>query len=375
MKPIKFKKKLAITILTVVGIFIVTAFSFMGCKTFGENPKGDRLKNISASQNYKDGQFKNSINTPPFAENYSIPKIIYERIFKKFPRLKPVDTIPNVKTDLHNLDPSMNVLVWFGHSSYFMQIDGIRILVDPVFSNNASPIPNTVKPFIGSNIYAVSDIPKIDYLLISHDHYDHLDYETLIGLKDKIKTVICGLGVGSHFEYWGYDPKKIIEKNWGEHVDVKNNSKIFIEPARHFSGRGLARNKTLWVSYVLETPSTKIYMGGDSGYGPHYAAIGKKHGPFDLVILENGQYNKAWPFIHETPEEVLKAAKDLNATQIFPVHSSKFALSVHPWDEPLIRLTELNKAKNFKLITPIVGKVVDLKDSTQKFDKWWVGMK
>lgn len=301
--------------------------------------------------------------------------VMYELLFNDFPRLKPVDPIPSFKTNLHHLDPKRNALVWFGHSSYFMQLDGIRILVDPVFSGNASPIPGTTKPFKGSNIYTASDFPEIDYLFISHDHYDHLDYKTIMAFKSKIKNVICGLGVGSHFEYWGYDPKIIIEKDWYESIKIKNDFTVFVEPARHFSGRGLARNNTLWVSYVLQTSSMKIYLGGDSGYDTHYADIGSKYGPFDLVVLENGQYNKAWPYIHERPEEVLKAARDLQAKRILPVHSCKFKLSIHPWDEPLSKLTELNKTYKFPLVTPVIGAIVDLDDANQKFEQWWVGVK
>jgi L-ascorbate metabolism protein UlaG (beta-lactamase superfamily) len=343
-------------------------------KKFGKIPEGIRLEKITKSKNYKDGEFQNINNTPAFAENYSVGKLIYERLFKKFSRLKPVDSIPHLKTNLHHLNPNENVLIWFGHSSYFMQIDGLKILVDPVISGNASPIPNTVKAFKGSDIYTVSDLPTIDYLLISHDHYDHLDYETLIALNAKVKKVICGLGVGSHFEHWGYQSDKIIEKDWEESVEINSNFKIHVEPARHFSGRTFQRNKTLWVSYVLEATNLKIFIGGDSGYDTHYANIYKKHGDFDLAILENGQYNKAWPYIHETPEEVFLAAQDLKAKRIFPVHSGKFRLSNHPWDEPLKRVTKLNETYNFPLVTPKIGELVNLNDRNQKFEQWWVGM-
>lgn len=360
--------------LIIMGILTISTILYMGQSKFGKNPTGERLEQIKKSPNYKDGQFQNISHTPPLAENHTFMKILYDRFFKKHPRLKPIDRIPSIKTNLHQLDPQQNVLIWFGHSSYFMQIDGIRILVDPVFSENASPIPNTVKAFEGSNTYSASDFPTIDYLLISHDHYDHVDHETLLALKDKVKHIICGLGVGSHFEYWGYDPKKIIEKDWHDRVEIRKDVTVFVAPARHFSGRNFKRNKTLWVSFVIKTPSLNMYLGGDSGYDTHYAEIGQKHGPFDLVILENGQYNKAWPYIHQTPEEVLKAAKDLRAKRILPVHSSKFTLSTHAWDAPLIELTELNKTYNFPLVTPIIGEVVNLDDRNQKFKPWWVGL-
>jgi len=262
-------------------------------------------------------------------------------------------------------------LVWFGHSSYFIQINQKRILVDPVFSGSASPIPNTIKSFEGTDIYSAKDLPEIDYLFISHDHYDHLDHKTLVALKGKINNVICGLGVGSHFEHWGYDPKKIIEKDWYQKIELDKDFIVFIEPARHFSGRGLSRNNTLWASYVLQTSLFKIYLGGDSGYDTHYKEIGEKHGPLDLVILDNGQYDKAWRYIHNLPKDVLKAAVDLKAKRIFPVHSSKFALAAHPWNEPLSEITALNKGGNIPLITPKIGELVYLDMSDQKFENWW----
>lgn len=338
---------------------------------FGKKPSGARLERILSSPHYEDGQFQNLRHTPPFGENHSIKSILYERLFKKFPNLKPVDKIPNIKTDLHALDPSKNILIWFGHSSYFLQINGIRILVDPVFSGNASPIPNTVKSFDGANEFSVADMPNIDYLLMTHDHYDHLDFTTICALESKITHVVCGLGVGAHFENWGYSASKITEKEWYENLKIVEGIELFIEPTRHFSGRSFKRNNTLWVSFVLKTDNLTLYLGGDGGYDENYAEIGRKFGPFDLVILENGQYNEAWPYIHKTPEQVLKASLDLNAKRVFPVHSSKFNLSTHSWDDPLKKITALNETFQIPLVTPLIGEVIDLMDEHQVFQKWW----
>ncbi|WP_107040009.1 MBL fold metallo-hydrolase [Brumimicrobium mesophilum] len=346
----------------------------MGKSRFGKISKGERLARIKRSSNYRDGKFQNKNHTPELAEGENVFNLIYEKLFKKFPNTKPINKIPSTKTDLHQLDPAENILVWFGHSSYFLQIDGIRILVDPVLSGNASPVAKTVSAFMGTDVYSVSDFPKIDYLFISHDHYDHLDYKTIIALKDKVEQVICGLGVGAHFESWGYDAKVIIEKDWHEKLELKNGITLYIESSRHFSGRALSRNKSLWVSFVLHSKSTKIYLGGDSGYDQHFSEIGEKYGPFDLVILENGQYNKSWPYIHLTPDEVIKAANDLKAKRIFPVHSSKFALSNHPWDEPLKRLSALTKSTDLTLVTPIIGEKLNINNKEQKFTEWWLNV-
>jgi L-ascorbate metabolism protein UlaG (beta-lactamase superfamily) len=255
-----------------------------------------------------------------------------------------------------------------------MQIDGKRFLVDPVLSGSASPVPWTVKAYKGTDRYTVDDLPPIDYLLISHDHYDHLDYETITKLKDKVKTVICGLGVGAHFEHWGYAADKIIESDWNNTISLDAGFKVHTTPARHFSGRGFTRNNTLWMSYVLQTPNTKIYIGGDSGYDTHFAEIGKQFGPIDLAILENGQYNVAWEAIHMLPDQVLQAAEDLKAKRLFPVHSSKFTLAMHSWDEPLIKVTELAKIQHLPLVTPVIGEMVNLNDTTQVFPEWWKGV-
>ena len=363
-----------VTLLIIVSVLLVAIMLYMQQDKFGKSPSGARLERIKQSLNYKDGKFQNQSPTPTLAEGYNMFGVLYEAYFKNKPRHYPKDTIPSVKTDLLNLSLDKDVLVWFGHSSYFIQIDGKRILVDPVFSGNASPIPGTVRAFNGTDVYTVADLPEIDYLFISHDHYDHVDYETIIALKDKTKKVICGLGVGAHFEHWGYQSNTIIECDWNEKVELASGFTAFVEPARHFSGRGLVRNNTLWASYVLQTPTMKIYIGGDSGYDSHYTEIGKKHGPLDLAILDNGQYNQAWKYIHNLPEDVLKAAQELQAKRVFPIHSSKFALGSHDWDEPLAKITELNKAYNISLVTPMIGEPIRLKDNTQQFKQWWVGM-
>ncbi len=360
-----------ITISLIVLLTVVTVL-YMQQSKFGKDPAGARLEKILKSPNYKDGKFQNIHQTPEITEGYGYFEVISEFLFRRNPRRAPIDFIPSVKTDLLNLPINQDVLVWFGHSSYYIQLDGKRILVDPVFSGNASPIPGTNKAFKGTDLYTVADLPPIDYLFISHDHYDHVDYETLIALKDKVKNVICGLGVGSHFEHWGYTEKQIIEKDWNETISLGDGFTVNTTTARHFSGRGFTKNNTLWMSYVLQTPTLKIFIGGDSGYDTHYAAIGNKFGPIDLAILDNGQYDIKWKYIHHLPEETLRAARDLQAKKLFPVHSSKFVMANHAWDEPLMKITELNKNYQIPLVTPIIGELVMLKNDKQLFRQWWL---
>ncbi|MCF3109073.1 MBL fold metallo-hydrolase [Niabella sp. CC-SYL272] len=338
---------------------------------FGKAPSGARLERILKSPHYKDGKFQNRHFTPTLTEGYSMVGVLREQLFKKLPRRRPVDPIPSIKTDLLQLPADSNVLVWFGHSSYWIQVDGKRLLIDPVFSGNASPIPGTNTAFRGSDAYTADDFPPVDYLLITHDHYDHLDYETITALRNKVKLVICGLGVGAHLEHWGYDTSRITEMDWDEALPLDSGFLLHSACARHFSGRGFTRNNTLWLSYILQTPSKTIYLGGDSGYDSHFFEIGKKFDSIDLAILENGQYNKAWQAIHMLPPEVLQAGRDLKARQIFPVHSSKFMLAQHPWDEPLKEITRLNKEHPLPLITPVIGELVNLNHTAVPFEPWW----
>jgi len=346
-------------------------FRILGQKQFGKLPSGERLQRIKNSPNYKNGAFQNLSHTPDLTDGATYFSVSKDFFFGKHERRFPERLIPSVKTNLHSIPKHENVLVWFGHSSYFMQIEGKRILVDPVLSGNASPFSFTTKAFNGSDVYKSEDLPEIDYLFLTHDHYDHLDNRTLVKLKSKVKTVICALGTGAHLEYWGYERSKLIEMDWHENSHLDPGFSVHSVPARHFSGRGFKRNQTLWSSFVLKTPKLQIFIGGDSGYDSHFAEIGNTFGGFDLAILENGQYNKNWKHIHLMPDEILQAAKDLQAKRLFPVHSSKFALGTHAWDEPLEKIIENNKKEMLNLVTPMIGEKVELQNPNQVFSEWW----
>ncbi|WP_246625307.1 MBL fold metallo-hydrolase [Edaphocola aurantiacus] len=351
-------------------LLVLTVLLYMQQPKFGKAPSGARLERMKQSPNFKNGVFENKTHTPSLTEGYSMTKVMWEFLFSKNPNQKPHQDIPSVHTDLKHLPADSNIVVWFGHSSYFLQMDGVKFLVDPVFSGNASPVPGSTKAFKGSDAYTVADLPEIDYLLISHDHYDHLDYETIKALKGKVKKVVCGLGVGAHFEYWGYATDKIIERDWEETIPLEHGMKLHTLSSRHFSGRTFKRNNTLWLSFLLETPKVKIFLGGDGGYDDRFKAIGQRFGAIDLAILENGQYNVAWQAIHCLPEETLKAAKELNAKRIMPVHSGKFSLALHDWNEPLREISRLN-AGQIPLVTPRIGEPVHLGDTAQVFTEWW----
>mgnify|MGYP003576780572 FL=1 len=365
-----------ITFLILLFIIVLAVYFFLQHPKFGKAPSGERLTLIQNSPQYKNGKFENQSFTPDLAEGASMLGVLFDFFFKKVERKFPTDLIPSVKTNLKELSLDQDILVWFGHSSYFIQLEGKRFLIDPVFSGNASPIPRTTKSFKGTDIYTVDDLPEIDYLLITHDHYDHLDYETILKLKPKTKKIITALGVGSHLEFWGFPTEIIIEKDWYSTIQLNENLTIHTAPSRHFSGRGFKRCNTLWTSFVLESKDFKMYLGGDSGYDKHFAEIGEKYGPFDIALIDNGQYNQSWKYIHNLPEDVIKAMNDLKVKRVFPVHSSKFALSLHSWDEPLKKVTELNSLSEnpIALITPMIGEVVELKNDKQEFKQWWEGI-
>ncbi|MET0464311.1 MAG: MBL fold metallo-hydrolase [Chitinophagaceae bacterium] len=328
----------------------------------------DKWRIPTESDHYSNGRFHNLIPTTTLAKGTSMPKVIAER-FKRPPSVIPSHAIPSVKTDLRSLDAGTPTIVWFGHSSYLIVCKGIRILVDPVFSNYASPIPGFVKAFNGSNVYSVNDMPDIDYLVITHNHYDHLDRKTLAALLPRVKHVYTSMGVAKDLPVIP-SPPGITEMDWWEQETLQDGIALMATPARHFSGRSLVQNRSLWSSFVLELFGSKIFIGGDSGYGPHFKQIGEKTGGFDLALLECGQYNVAWHDIHLLPEETARAAVDLKAKVLIPVHWAKFALANHPWNEPPQRVSAGAKELGIPLVIPMIGQPVTV---GEKFfgENWW----
>lgn len=360
-----------IIFLIIIAAITVAVLAFMSQAKFGSKPSGERLRLIGQSSNYSKGQFQNLSHTPSLTEGASFGSVLKEFLFEKKPGKKPAQPLPSIKTNLLELRKEEDVLVWMGHSSYFMQVDGKTMLVDPVLSGAASPLSFTTRSFAGADIYTTDEIPEIDFLFITHDHWDHLDYDTIKKLQPRIKTIITGLGTATHLERWGFNKTMIIEKDWGEAVTLSNGFSVTVTPARHFSGRTFTRNKALWVSFVLQTPMHKIFIGGDSGYDDHFEKIGNDHGPFDLAILECGQYDKSWKYIHMMPEETVQAAIELQAKKLLPVHWGKFTLGNHSWKEPAERVFKSAADKKVKLLTPMIGEEVKLDDDAQAFWPWW----
>ncbi len=318
------------------------------------------------SPNFINGAFRNSSPTPMMVEGVSYLKVIRETLNRP-KTTRPSTPLPSFHSGILPFTAKPSI-TWFGHSSYLIQVDGKNILVDPVFSGHASPVPWLVKSFKGTNNYIPGDFPVIDVLIITHNHYDHLDRETIRLLKSKIRWVYTSLGAARSIP--ALCPEIITELDWYESAAVAENMEITALPARHFSGRGLRRGTSLWASFKLKTKGNTFYIGGDSGYDDHFKKIGEQYGPFDIAILECGQYNLSWPYIHMMPEQTVQAAIDLNATVLLPVHWGKFGLANHPWDEPISRVVKNAHERNMKITTPLIGETIIL-DEYYPDAEWW----
>ena len=367
----KWLLRISLSIAVLAGALLASVYIYLQHPKFGELPSGDRLNRIKASPHYANGRFQNLVPTPILVGDSSLVARLLSDFRTPAERLTPDAAVPSVKTNLNELDSNKDVLVWLGHSSYFVQLGGVRVLVDPVLSLSAAPIPFVNDAFEGTSIYTVEDMPHVDYLLITHDHWDHLDHPTVSALQHKVGIAVVGLGVGAHLERWGYAPQKIREADWFSTLNFDGRIAIHVLPARHYSGRLLTRGKTLWSAYALETPSRRVFFSGDTGFSPHFADIGRRFGGFDLVALDSGQYSPRWPLIHMTPDEVVRAAEALNAKALLPGHVGKFRLARHPWDEPLERVAALSEGKSYRLVTPMIGAPVMLGDDQQHFSRWW----
>ena len=350
------------------------AFYFINRPEFGRLPQGDRLQKILSSPHYFTNHFECLTPVKIMAEDVkdSENRIIATAkfLFGDKSALSPPKPVPSVKTNLLTLNPKLNCAVWMGHSTIYLQLAERKILIDPVFSPYASPIFFINRAFEGSNIYAAEDFPAIDILAITHDHWDHLDYPSIMALKSKVKKIICPLGVGEYFEQWGFEVENIVEEDWDTVIDLGDGLQAHILPSQHFSGRLLTQNPTEWCAYAFVTPNKKIFCSGDGGYSQHFKDIGKKFGSFDYAFMENGQYNLAWHAIHCLPEETAQAAVDICAKKVVPIHSGKFALARHTWNEPYNDLIAASAGKSYELLTPMIGELISF-DENKKFNLWF----
>ena len=367
------KKTLIITGILFL-LIIISGTLFMNlAPQFGGKISKEQKTEFEKLKHYKDGKF---INDEPINLSFDFKKVttILKDLISPKKNTKPSKNIEVESFDLDNLKTKDNItkVTWLGHSSFLIQIANKTLLIDPVFSDYASPIKyvgdkrfNTEMPF------SLSDLEEIDIVIISHDHYDHLDYETIMSIKSKVKHVITPLGVGNHFKAWNVNPNIINELDWWDSLDI-DNLKVICTPSRHMSGRRLTdQSTTLWASWCLITENDKLYFSGDGGYGKHFKEIGNKYGPFDFGMLECGQYDHKWKNVHMIPEESVKAGIDTKSQVIMPIHWASFKLANHEWHEPADRFVTEAKKQHIKYVTPKIGETVVIHSISLPQKKWW----
>ncbi len=350
---------------------LITFFN-TGCFSTGEivSTQIDNKKRMDPI--FNNNQYSNWIPSPTFVGDYLE---ILRGLVKGGERTEPEGEIPVVYfsgKDLSGQANSRRKIRWLGHSGVLIEINKTRIMIDPMLSTYASPIPGFAKRYSNAPIQ-IEKLPHVDFVLISHDHYDHLDKATVKALADKGSTFFVPSGVDDHLKDWGIKEEQIQSLSWWQEERFKDFRLICV-PARHYSKRSLfEENRTLWAGWIIKDQTTRIFFSGDSGYGNHFKIIGDKYGPFDLAIIEIGAYNQLWPYIHSNPENAVQAFLDVGGKLLLPVHWAAFALAKHPWDEPIIWTVNEAKAKNIKLITPKIGEQVDL-DLPIVSNEWWTSV-
>ena len=320
-------------------------------------------------------KYENWLPTPMMLAGRSMWSVGWQWI-KGGERDKPEVEIPVVSLNQKSFSeaPAEGLTVrWLGHSAALIEMSGQRVLIDPVLNKYASPVPGFAGRFSSSPI-RLEDLPRIDTVVISHDHYDHLEKDTIVFLSQRGALFFVPTGVGQHLRAWGILPGQIRELSWWEESPFGRLTFICV-PARHFSGRGLFdRDETLWAGWIVRSESKSLYYSGDTGYANHFSAIGERYGPFDLTMIKIGAYNDAWPYIHVKPEEAVKAQVELKGKLFLPVHWGTFTLALHPWDEPIMRAVKAAKENGIRIATPLIGELVDI-DKPVSTRTWWEEVK
>jgi L-ascorbate metabolism protein UlaG (beta-lactamase superfamily) len=340
---------------------------------FGGNPSNEQKERYSRFDNYINGKFVNQVPTSLAMSASDYFSVLKDSISRAKDR-NPSGKLPVSKLDWNKIKSEEDSLTWFGHSAFLLSIDNKKLFVDPMLGSVASPFS-----FAGSKLYSedllyiVDEIPQIDAIIITHDHYDHLDYPSIKKLKDKVGHYFVPYGVSAHLIRWGIEKEKITELNWWDETEFKGLT-VALTPSKHFSGRGIFnRDTTLWGGWVILGKKTRFFTSGDGGYETHFMEIGKKYGPFDLALIEGGQYDRRWSCVHMTPEEAVQANIDVNGKNMMLIHWGAFTLAYHSWTEPIERaLIEAEKA-GVNLIAPRIGDTVALNgEMSVPVSSWWM---
>lgn len=376
-KPRWFRRSFQFLLGVPISLLLVGSLFVNLHPAFGGRPSKSDIERFVSSSQFMEGRFRNAIETDMDMSAGDMFRTMI-RFFQSSPGREPVE-----KLDVLHPDPLVIArpqpatrLTWFGHSAFLLQIDSLNILIDPMFG----PVP-APHPWLGRARFtkglplAVEQLPHIDAIILSHDHYDHLDHGSILALKERTDRFFVPLGVGAHLRAWGVTEERIEELDWWDGTTFRG-LQLTCAPARHFSGRGVMdRFTTLWASWVIHGSTERIYFSGDGGYGPHFAEIGARYGPFDLALMECGQYNELWAQIHMMPEETAQAAVDVGAKRFMPIHWGSFALALHTWTDPVVRVTAKASELGIPITTPRIGEVMGFDGTTWPEEAWWSAVK
>lgn len=367
------KKTMLILLICLLVLFLIYAITVRCYPSFGGDVTAMQKAQFEKLQNFKNGKFVNRKDVP---EKLTFTKFIHlankylrTKVENGFP-VNPIETLHIAPEDLIQFQG--NRMFWFGHSTFLIQNNGINILIDPMFGNVPAPLD-----FLGNKRFSerlpidAKALPEIDYVVFSHDHYDHLDYESVIAIKDKVGVFIVPLGLGNHLIRWGVRIDQIKELNWWQ-TEKFDDISFVCTPAQHFSGRKFNNGQqTLWSSWVIKSASLNLYFSGDSGYDIHFKEIGERYGPFDISLLECGQYNKLWPDIHMFPNQTVQAGIDLKSKKIIPIHWGAFKLAMHPWNEPAIEVLKESERNKVNIQIPKIGQQILIDTTKVAHEYWW----
>jgi L-ascorbate metabolism protein UlaG (beta-lactamase superfamily) len=341
-----------LALLALTAILLPAAYLILQQPPFGGRFEGTRLQRMRQSPEYKDGRFE---NTPPQKKDLALIRTLQN--YAGGQQREPGFEIPVMKLDRAMLEkpaePGLRAY-WFGHASVLVEIDGARIMTDPILSDYASPFQFIGPRRLHPPPLPLKDLSGIDAVVISHDHFDHLDMGTVVQLARGGSHFYVGLAVGAHLERWGVPSSQIHEMDWWEQAE-RSGVVVHATPARHYSGRKSMDNSTLWASWWVKGPHHSFYFSGDTGYGPHFREIADRLGPADLALIKIGAYGETWLDIHMDPEAAIQAALDVHATTMLPVHWATFNLSYHAWVEPIVRARGAASTRGVDLVTPRVG--------------------
>lgn len=334
---------------------------------FGKTPGDERLERMQRSPQWRDGAFRNA--QPSFSGGS--PASIWEWFFGDKDLRQPDAPVPLVRRSRADFEKPQDLrLTWLGHATTLVEIEGRRLLIDPLFSRHASPGPMFGVARFHDPPLPLDELPDLDAIVLTHDHYDHLDWRTVRQLADRVPRWVTPLGVGAHLERWGVAPERITELDWWDRTEV-SGLELVCTPARHFSGRGLTdRNRTLWSGWAILGTGHRVYATGDGGMQRAFAEVGERLGPFDATLAEVGAYNADWADIHMGPEQAVRAVQDARGGLLIPIHWGTFNLAFHGWTEPAERVWVAAEEAGIGLVIPKPGQSVT-PASPEPVTRWW----